>query len=107
MDTNNTKVGSPSEEWMVILNCDEPEGNHAIYKKLNQERAYKSTVSAYAFDLLGCLDPDGIVSFGPLDLDSLRSLVRAVVSPPCLIDYQDFYRPRIRERNEGEKVTTG
>ena len=31
MDTD-AKEGLPSEEWMVILNCDEPEGNHAIYK---------------------------------------------------------------------------
>ena len=44
MDTD-AKEGLPSEEWMVILNCDEPEGNHAIYKKFNQERAYKTTVN--------------------------------------------------------------
>ena len=52
MDTD-AREGLPQEEWMVMINCDEPEGNHAIYKKLNQERAYKSTVSAYAFDLQG------------------------------------------------------
>ena len=67
---------------MVILNFDETEGNHAIYKKLNQEGAYKSTVSAYAFDLQGCLDPDGCISSKPLDLDLIRSPVRAVVCPP-------------------------
>ena len=27
----DAKEGLPSEEWMVILNCDEPEGNHAIF----------------------------------------------------------------------------
>ena len=32
METD-AKEGLPSEEWVVILNCDEPEGNHAIYKK--------------------------------------------------------------------------
>ena len=101
------KEGLPNEEWMVILNCDEPEGNHAIYKKLNQERAYKTTVSAYAFDIPGCLDPDGLMSFKPLDLDFLRSPVREVVCPPCLIDYKDMYRIRARERNENEKTSTG
>ena len=30
-----------------------------------------------------------------------------MVCPPCLIDYQDLCRTRIRERNEGEKITTG
>ena len=106
MDTD-AKEGLPSEEWMVILNCNEPEGNHAIYKKLNQERAYKSIVSAYAFDLLGCLDPDGCMSSKPLDLDLISSPVRAVVCPPRLIDYSDLYRTRIRERNENEKASTG
>ena len=35
MDTD-AREGLPSEECIVILNCDEAEGNHAIYKKLNQ-----------------------------------------------------------------------
>ena len=69
--------------------------------------AYKSTVSAYAFDLPGCLDPDRIISFEPLDIEPLRSPVRAVVCPLTLIDYKDLYRTKVRERNEGEKLITG
>ena len=103
----DAKEGLPNEEWMVILNCDEPEGNHAIYKKLNQERAYKTTVSAYAFDIPGCLDPDGCMSFKPLDLDLLRSTDRNVMCSPCLVDYKDMYRTRARERNENEKASIG
>ena len=45
------------------------------------------------------------MSLKPLDL--LRSPVRAVVCPPCLIVCKDLYWTRVRERNKNEKASTG
>ena len=41
METKAITNGKPSEEWMLILNCNEPKGNHAIYKKLNKKELYR------------------------------------------------------------------